>query len=146
NEATGGNGAGGGSGGDAHGGGIFNGRVNRFTGSAAALTLSDSVVAGNEAEGGAGGGGGGGNGGDGLGGGLFNGRGPGPVSPPAKISTPAITANQSSGGAAGAGGVAGQGIGGGTYSTGTVFVHHVVVRGNRASTSDDDMFGDLTSF
>src|SRR5262249_55396270 len=117
-----------------------NGRINRFTGAEASLTLSDSTVSANQATGGAGGAGG--NGGNGLGGGLFNGAG----SPTATISNTNITANQASGGAAGAGGGAGQGIGGGIYSTGTVYVHKIVVQGNKASTSDDDVFGILIPF
>jgi hypothetical protein len=40
--------------------------------------------------------------------------------------------------------VAGQGVGGGIYSTGTVYVHKVVIKGNKASTSNDDVFGALT--
>jgi hypothetical protein len=36
------------------------------------------------------------------------------------------------------------GVGGGIYTTGTTNVHQVVVEGNKASTSDDDVFGVLT--
>jgi hypothetical protein len=137
NRATGGTGGTGGDGGDALGGGIFNGRVNRFTGADASLTLSDSEVRGNRAAGGAGGEGG--NGGNGFGGGLFNGL----SSPTATILNTEITDNRATGGAAGAGGAAGQGVGGGIYTTGTAYVHHVLVHGNKASTSDDDVFGTL---
>ena len=107
------------------------------------LTVSDSVLALNRAVGGdavAG------NGGDGLGGGLFNGLGSPDAAPTATLSNTVITANRADGGKAGAGGVAGQGEGGGIYNTATVRVHHVVVKGNEASTSGDDVFGPLTPF
>jgi hypothetical protein len=38
------------------------------------------------------------------------------------------------------------GIGGGIYSTGTVLVHGAVVTGNKATTSNNDVFGTLTPF
>jgi hypothetical protein len=44
------------------------------------------------------------------------------------------------------GGTGGAGIGGGIYNTGTALVHKVVVKGNKASTSNDDVFGTLTPF
>jgi hypothetical protein len=75
-----------------------------------------------------------------LGGGLFNGLGTSDVVPTATLSNTNITANQADGGTAGAG------IGGGIYTTGTVDVHNVVVAGNKASTSNDDVFGVLTPF
>ena len=44
------------------------------------------------------------------------------------------------------GGAGGAGIGGGIYTTGTVYVHKGVVAGNKASTSNDDVFGVLIPF
>jgi hypothetical protein len=96
------------------------------------MTVSDSTLAHNQAQGGAGG--------NGLGGGLFNGLGSPDEVPTATFSNTNVTANQALGGAAGAG------IGGGIYNTGTVYVHKVVVAGNKASTSNDDVFGVLTPF
>jgi hypothetical protein len=140
NEATGGAGGSGGSGGDAIGGGISNGRQNRITGAEGSLTLINSNVTANSATGGAGGAGG--NGGNGLGGGLFSGL----SATTATILNTNITANQASGGAAGAGGTDGSGIGGGIYtdsSAGAVLFINTKskVKGNKASTSDDDIFG-----
>jgi hypothetical protein len=47
--------------------------------------------------------------------------------------------------AAGSGGSDGQGVGGGVYIVpgGTVCARHTRITGNHASTSDDDVFGDL---
>ena len=57
-----------------------------------------------------------------------------------------ITGNRATGGAAGAGGSAGQGMGG-LYITpgGTAYADaFTLIIGNDASTSDDDVFGDLS--
>jgi hypothetical protein len=55
-----------------------------------------------------------------------------------------ISANQALGGTGSGGGSDGQGLGGGVYvAAGTVCVHDVKIRHNEASTSDDDVFGDL---
>ena len=57
-----------------------------------------------------------------------------------------VTGNQAVGGAAGAGGVDGAGVGGGLYNQigAVAFVDtHTKIKGNKASTSDDDVFGDL---
>jgi hypothetical protein len=131
NQAIGGAGATGGTG---QGGGIANDNGG-------ILTVSDSVIALNQAIGGAGNGG---NGGDGLGGGVFNGA-------PSPFGTPSVTfqrtlvvLNRADGGAAGDGGSAGLGVGGGLYlAPGGIASADVamVILGNHASTSDDDVFG-----
>jgi hypothetical protein len=133
----------GGAGGSGLGGALFNGGTAVFGTEAPPFTLtmtvSDSVLVHNQAIGGdaiVG------NGGDGEGGGLFNGLG----TPTATLSDTVITANQALGGEAGTGGADGQGIGGGIYNTGTVFVHKVVIEGNKASTSNDNVFGPLIPF
>ena len=57
-----------------------------------------------------------------------------------------VTGNEATGGAAGAGGTAGLGQGGGVYIVpgGTVCVDRMThIRNNHASTSDDEVFGDL---
>jgi hypothetical protein len=41
---------------------------------------------------------------------------------------------------------AGEGQGGGLWTAGTASVHKILVQGNLASTSDDDVFGTLTPF
>jgi probable HAF family extracellular repeat protein len=52
--------------------------------------------------------------------------------------------NQAVGGAAGRDGTSGEGVGGGTYSAaGSVCARHTRITGNHASTSNDDVFGDL---
>jgi hypothetical protein len=144
NTATGGAGAVGGNGGDALGGGVFNGRFQTAT-QPATLTLLNCTVTSNLATGGAGGTGG--NGGNAFGGGVFNGNpGGGPV-PTVTLEGTNVTANQAVGGAAGSGGAAGQGVGGGVYNkTGAVaFVDaFTTIHGNKASTSNDDVFGVLT--
>jgi hypothetical protein len=56
-----------------------------------------------------------------------------------------VTDNEATGGAAGAGGTAGLGQGGGIYITpgGMARAEHTRIRGNHASDSDNDVFGDL---
>ena len=142
NQAVGGRGADGGTGGEAQGGSI----ANLFGG---ILTVSDSTLTGNQALGGDGGVGG--NGASGQGGGLFN---DGPSTHPSKPGAPTIlvvsgstiAGNEAVGGAAGEGSVEGAGIGGGLYLTpgGEACADLVTaIFGNRASTSHDDVFGDL---
>ena len=98
------------------------------------LTIADSTLDHNVAQGGDGGKSG--NGGDGFGGGLAIQTG---SSATANGST--ITHNQALGGQGGAGGADGQGIGGGVYSLGTfAFDSLTVIKKNHASTSNDDIF------
>jgi hypothetical protein len=125
----------GGAGGNGLGGGIFNGGTSVFGSNAPftlTMTVSNSVLVHNQAVGGAGG--------NGLGGGLFNALGANDAVPTVTLSNSVLIANQANGGAAGAG------IGGGIYTTGTANVRNIVVVGNRASTSNDDVFGTLTPF
>ena len=101
----------------------------------ATLSISNSAILANAAEGGAGGTGG--DGGDGLGGGIFNDQGA-----TATVMASVISANLAQGGLAGSGGSAGQGIGGGIYNLGTFSLDTLsVVLGNYASTSNDNKFG-----
>ena len=127
----------GGTGGAGRGGGINN--VNGAIG-----TLSDATVLLNRVTGGAGGLGG--NGGHGQGGGIFNG-GPSPLGTPSLTLRRSLVAlNRADGGAAGDGGSAGLGQGGGLYLTpGGVACADpwTFIFANDASTSDDDVFGDL---
>jgi hypothetical protein len=127
----------GGTGGAGRGGGINN--VNGAIG-----TLSNAAVVLNQATGGAGGLGG--NGGNGQGGGVFNG-GPSPLGTPSLTLRRSLVAlNRADGGAAGDGGSAGLGQGGGLYLTpgGIACADPLtVILANRASTSHDDVFGDL---
>jgi hypothetical protein len=150
NQAIGGAGAVGGNGGNALGGGVYNGRF--FNGQVANLELIDCAVSANLAQGGAGGAGG--NGGYALGGGICNAN----TSPTGGLITtdpfPAldldgtiVTANQAAGGAAGSGGVVGAGVGGGLYNQAGAVAEadaFTFILGNKASTSDDDVFGVLT--
>lgn len=127
----------GGAGGAGRGGGLAN--LNGSIG-----TLSDSMVVLNQATGGAGGLDG--NAGNGQGGGIFNGG-------PAALGTPSLTfrrilvaLNRADAAAAGDGGSAGQGQGGGLYLTpgGVACADQwTFIFANDASTSDDDVFGDL---
>jgi hypothetical protein len=140
NQAIGGAGAGSDNGGNGLGGALFNGGEGVFGSNAPfalQLTVSNCTVANNQAIGSAGA-----NGGNGLGGGLFNDSG----NSTATMSNTNLVANSAIGGAASAGGTPGQGIGGSIYNIGTVNVHQVVVKGNHASTSDDDVFGPLIIF
>jgi hypothetical protein len=82
-------------------------------------------------------GGAGRNGGSGFGGGLYVDSGS------VCLEQSRITDNQAIGGSATAG-LDGQGTGGGVYvATGTVGVKQTRIDSNHASTSDDDVFGDL---
>src|SRR5262249_9705729 len=136
-------------GGNAVGGGVYNGR---FTLQAASLRLIDSAVTDNQATGGAGGAGG--NGGAALGGGIANAN---TTASGALITTDpypvvtllgaSVTGNQADGGAAGAGGTVGLGVGGGLYNQiGAVAFadQHTKIKKNKASTSNDDVFGTVT--
>jgi hypothetical protein len=127
----------GGSGGNAVGGGINVGFLLGGLTDNSVLTLTDSTLDHNLAQGGAGSHGG--NAGDGLGGGLAVQSGAS-----ATLSASTVTHNQALGGAAGAGGSAGHGSGGGVYNLGTFTDLASVVKKNKASTSDDDVFGVLT--
>ena len=138
NVAIGGRGGIGASGGEALGGGLFNGRANPLVPSDASdLAMEGGIIGSNQAVGGAGGAGG--NGGQAHGAGVFNGAGAA-----ATFRRVNFTINQATGGVAGAGGVAGQGIGGGLYTVGLAFADfRTSVRNNRASTANNDIFGDL---
>jgi hypothetical protein len=123
-------------GGDGLGGGIANEN-------GAALIVTNSALLLNEAIGGAGATG---NGGNGLGGGIFNGGLPTFNASSLTLDGSLVVRNRSAGGAAGDGGSAGLGVGGGLYLTpGGVACADVltVIRRNHATTSDDDVFGDL---
>src|SRR5262249_59331366 len=97
-----------------------------------------------EAEGGDGGAGG--NGGDGQGGGIFNGNTAPGASPVVTMTHTNVTGNEAEGGHGSAGGSNGHGVGGGVYNLGTFFVDKFSkIKGNKASTSNDDVFGTLTS-
>jgi hypothetical protein len=53
--------------------------------------------------------------------------------------------NRAIGGAAGDGGSDGDGVGGGVYNAGgTLDADHTKIKHNHASTSDDDVFGNLS--
>jgi hypothetical protein len=135
NQAIGGQGSPGMNGADGLGGALAN-----FPGST--LTVSNCTLTGNQAMGGAGGAGG--NGGNGFGGGLYN-----DGTSTFTVTGSTITLNQATGGAAGAGGSDGTGIGGGAYfaAGGVVCLDSFTqthAKENRASTSDDDLFGDFT--
>jgi hypothetical protein len=131
NQATGGAGGAGGNGGEGRGGGITSGMFSLST-------ISHTTLADNQAVGGQGGDGG--NGGNGLGGGLYVDAGNDTVS----LEHDRITDNQAVGGAGGNGGTDGQGVGGGLYiASGTVVADHTKIKDNHASTSDDDVFGNL---
>jgi hypothetical protein len=135
NAAIGGQGGSGGNGGDAWGGGLAN-----LLG--ATLTVSACTLSGNQATGGDGGDGA--SSGNGFGGGIYNdGR------SILTISGTTITNNQATGGEAGDGGSDGQGIGGGVYfaAGGVVCLDlftSMNITGNRASTSNNDVFGVFT--
>lgn len=123
NLASGGVGA---SGGIGQGGGIANDGGGTFI-------VGYSTLCGNEALGGSGSNAG--SGGTGRGGGLFVSSGT------VAIERSAITDNQATGGT---GGTEGQGVGGGIHvAAGTVTVKKTKFWGNHASTSHDDVFGDL---
>jgi hypothetical protein len=141
NLAWGGAGAAGATGGAGLGGGIAV-SIGRFLGlpDTASLAVSGSTLTGNKAQGGAGGSGA--DGGAGWGGGLFAGAGGS-----ALLQQTTVTANTAMGGLPGAGGSAGDGVGGGLYiATGaSVFLKKTKVKGNVASTSNDNIYGIVTS-
>ena len=58
----------------------------------------------------------------------------------ATLSASTVTHNQALGGAAGAGGSGGHGSGGGVYNLGTFTDLASVIKKNKASTSNDDIF------
>ena len=128
----------GGNGGNASAGGIRN---------AAGTTamISDTVLLLNRAQGGAGGLGA--NGGNGQGGGIKT-DGPSPFGTASLTLTRCtIVDNEADGGAAGEGGSAGLGQGGGVYVTPGGIASKdraTVIKHNHASTSDDNVFGNLT--
>jgi hypothetical protein len=129
NYAHGGTGGAGGNGGNALGGGIYSARST----SAAVVTISDTTVVANQVTSGAGV-----VSGSALGGGIYNGDPSGSNVPVATLIRSVVTANEADGGA-------GQGIGGGIYNLGSFFIDQFSpVHGNKASTSDDDVFGFLT--
>jgi hypothetical protein len=99
-------------------------------------------------------GGTGGNGGFARGGGIYNGTtdaagNPLAGSPTLDLDGTNVTGNRAVGGAAGSGGVAGTGVGGGLYNDSPdgaiaevdAFSHF---SGNKATTSNDDIFGSVT--
>jgi hypothetical protein len=132
NEAIGGAGPTGGTG---QGGGI----ANEFGG---VLTVTHSTILLNQATGGVGVGGTGGNG---LGGGVFNGATTPFGTPTLALNHSVVALNRADGGAVSGGGSVGLGIGGGLYLTpgGVAIADLTAIFANDASTSDDDVFGNL---
>jgi hypothetical protein len=134
---TGGDGEQGGNGGNGQGGGLLDT-------AGVTVVVSDTTFRQNRAQGGAGAAGG--NGGNGQGGGIFD-DGASPYgAPDLTLQGCRIVSNQADGAAGGEGATAGQGTGGGVYITagGTARADAAtVVARNHASTSDDDIFGDL---
>ena len=135
NQATGGNGGQPGSGGDAGngghalGGGIINGRFDDLVAPGVA-NVSNTLIVQNRATGGAGS-----TGGNGWGGGIYNN-----ALSTITFSHSHIHANRAIGNGPGA-----EGVGGGVYNLGTFDIDNLSpIRGNKALTSHDDVFGDLT--
>jgi hypothetical protein len=137
NQALGGAGAAGGNGGNAIGGGVYNGRVagaGPNPEQASSLELIDCTGSANLAQGNTGG--------DGS---AITGDTP----PTLDLDGTNVTANRAVGGAAGSGGVAGTGVGGGLFNDSPdgaiaevdAFTHF---SGNKATTSNDDIFGTVT--
>lgn len=107
------------------------------------LTVSDSLIALNQAVGGAGTAG---NGGNGQGGSIFNG-GPVPIGPPTLTLHGSLVALNRADGGPSNGGTAGSGVGGGVYVTPGGIASAdpwTFIFANAASTSDDDVFGNLS--
>ncbi len=105
------------------------------------VSLADSTLIFNVAQGGAGGAGS--NGGNGLGGGVFV-----LGTTTGSIDSTLIAFNAAMGGTSGTGGASGQGSGGGLYidtGAGVTLSKSTKVRFNFASTSDDDIFGVYTT-
>ena len=97
------------------------------------LTMTDTTLDHNVAQGGDGGKGG--DGGDGLGGGLAIQAGSS-----ATVSHSTITHNDADGGHKGTGGGNGHGVGGGAYNLGSLDLLMTILADNDASTSNDDLF------
>ncbi|MBA4064905.1 MAG: hypothetical protein C0501_14560 [Isosphaera sp.] len=108
------------------------------------MEVARTLVALNRAAGGVSVGGASGNG---LGGGVYNGQAISPAfgSTALSLNTGVVAFNRAEGGAATAGGTAGSGLGGGVYVSpgGIADAFGTSVFANDASTSDDDVFGDL---
>jgi hypothetical protein len=139
NQAVGGAGGVGANGGSGYGGGISVGGRTIYDGpDGTSVSLSDSVINDNLALGGSGGLGG--NGGSGLGGGVFVGATEGGITPSLTVSESTINANNADGGAGSGGGSTGSGVGGGVYDLGNFSTIDTVINGNKASTSNDDIF------
>jgi hypothetical protein len=135
NRAVGGPGADGGSGSDGLGGGLANLH-------GCSITLNDSIVDDNQAEGGAGG-----DGGDGLGGGIYNDGSTAFGASSLTVTGSTVIHNKAQGGEGNAGGSDGQGVGGGVYlAAGSAACKDAstVIAFNHASTSNDDVFGIFT--
>jgi hypothetical protein len=141
NQAIGGAGGTGGTDGQEAGGAGVGGAIDvgtdvltGYSGVPCSLTLTDSICIGNQAIGGAGGLGS--NGGDAWGGGVSILTGS-----TADVTTSVFVANLAEGGEKGHGGADGQGVGGGVYNLGTFSVDpFTVIKGNHASSSNDDIF------
>jgi hypothetical protein len=130
---------GGGAGGTGWGGGLAVGGRTVYDGpDGSSIRLSDSTIVDNQAVGGAGGAGA--NGGNGFGGGVAVGASKGGITPSLAVSDTNIDVNRADGGAAGAGGSTGLSVGGGVYNLGDLSTVDVVIAGNHASTSNDDLF------
>jgi hypothetical protein len=139
NQAQGGAGGAGANGGGGLGAGLAVGGRTVYAGAdGTSVSLSGSVIADNQAIGGTGGVGG--NGGVGFGGGIFVGATEGSITPSLAVSDSNIIANRAVGGAGGVGGVTGSGVGGGVYDLGDFSTIDVVIAGNHASTSNNDIF------
>jgi hypothetical protein len=139
NQAIGGAGGAGANGGSGYGGGIAVGGRTIYDGpDGSSVALSDSVINANQALGGAGGSGA--SGGSGYGGGAFIGAPESGVNSSLAVTDTNINANRADGGAPGLGGGTGVGIGGGIYDLGDLSVVDSEIRGNHASTSNDDIF------
>jgi len=147
NQAIGSDGSSGANGGAGWGGGIVVG-INNLIGyipayfkpDTSSLIVSGSTLIGNRAQGGAGGSGF--NGGNGWGGGLMiDGSQNATATATATVEDTSIIGNLALGGAAGAGGNAGEGVGGGVYNNNGVFnPHWTFIKGNHASTRNDNIF------
>jgi uncharacterized protein (TIGR03118 family) len=143
NQALGGAGAAGGVGGAAQGGALAI--------TAGTVAIADTTITANEATGGDGGAGA--DGGTAFGGGVYVAQAGGAATPPTvTVSASRIIDNRADGGKggddggdAGDGGADGLGVGGGVYiASGTVTPVNTKIEHNRASTSDDDVFGSLS--
>jgi hypothetical protein len=137
----------GGSGGNGFGGGLFDDGPSTHPsnlGNPTVLTVLDSRIVKNEAEGGAAGNGG--SGGDGLGGGLYVAGGGDAVT--VTVAYSRIEHNDAKGGQGGGRHHHddGQGIGGGVYiKGGTVCITNTRIKHNQADTSNNDLFGVFTT-